>query len=598
VRSWLRTGRLMLDIGWEVGPGAFAGWVGLSLAGSLGPFLFAVGLKPLVDGVYYGRPGGAALGGALCAAAVLTLVAAPPTSRWVFPRVVERSIMAMRRRLLRLSTLAPGLALFERPDVSDRLEVLKRSFADLLQSAATVFVGPLILAQLLTTGILLGRIQPLLLLLPLLTVPSAWLNRRAEALRRTAEDRTAERRRAAEHVFLLASSAPPGAEIRTYGLREELLDRHRALGASIQRTSESALFRSVGLSSLGWLVFALGYVVAGLAALRAAAAGELTPGDVALTLTLAAALVAASAQLSDLAGLSVRAVAVADRYRALEAEVAVAGDGTQAPPVRAAIVPARLRRGFELEWVTFAYGAGDRPALDGVSLRLPAGTVVALVGENGAGKTTLVKLLARMYAPSRGRILLEGADLQELDVAEYRRRLAAGFQDFARFELRAREAVGVGDLPRLEDVEAVRRALRKTNAEFAERLAAGLETQLGRAWEGGVDLSGGEWQKLALARAMMRESPLLVVLDEPTASLDPQTEYALFEQVAADMREGAAADGRVTLLVSHRFSTVRMADLIVVLAQGRVAEQGSHEELLAAGGLYAELYGLQARAYG
>jgi ATP-binding cassette subfamily B protein len=224
--------------------------------------------------------------------------------------------------------------------------------------------------------------------------------------------------------------------------------------------------------------------------------------------------------------------------------------------------------------------------------------VVALVGENGAGKTTLVKLLGRMYAPSRGRILLEGVDLQQLDVAEYRRRLAAGFQDFARFELRAREAVGVGDLPRLQDVAAVRRALRKTNAGFAEQLAAGLETQLGRAWEGGVDLSGGEWQKLALARAMMRESPFLVVLDEPTASLDPQTEYALFEQVAADMREGAAADGRVTLLVSHRFSTVRMADLIVVLDQGRVVEQGRHEELVAAGGLYAELYGLQARAYG
>jgi ATP-binding cassette subfamily B protein len=362
VSSWLRTGRLMLGIGWEVGPGAFGGWVALSLGGSLGPFLFALGLKPLVDGVYYGRPSGAALGGALCAAAVLMLVAAPPASRWVFPRVVERSIMAMRRRLLRLSTLAPGLDLFERPEVSDRLEVLKRSFADLLQSAATVFVGPLILAQLLATAVLLGRIQPLLLLFPLLTVPAAWLNRRAEALRRTAEDQTAERRRAAEHVFLLASSAPSGAEIRTYGLPDELLDRHRALSAEIQRTSEAAQFRSVGLSTLGWLVFAVGYVVAGLVALRAAAAGQLTPGDVALTLTLAAALVAASAQLSDLAGLSVRAVAVADRYRAFEAEVAVAGDGAGATSPVA--VPARLRRGFELEGVTFAYREGGLPPPD------------------------------------------------------------------------------------------------------------------------------------------------------------------------------------------------------------------------------------------
>src|SRR5439155_22579126 len=230
-------------------------------------------------------------------------------------------------------------------------------------------------------------------------------------------------------------------------------------------------------------------------------------------------------------------------------------DGARLP------VPSRLTRGLEVDGVTFSSGDGDRPALDDVTLRLDAGRVVAVVGENGAGKTTLVKLLCRMYARTRGRVLVDGVDLDDLDPAEYRRRVTAGFQDYMRFELLAREAVGVGDAPRLAEVGAVQSALTKANGEFVERLPDGVETQLGRSWGGGVELSGGEWQKLALARTMMRDDPFLVVFDEPTASLDPQTEHALFEQVASDMRS-AAANGRITLLSSHRLSTVRMADVI------------------------------------
>jgi ATP-binding cassette, subfamily B, bacterial len=206
-----------------------------------------------------------------------------------------------------------------------------------------------------------------------------------------------------------------------------------------------------------------------------------------------------------------------------------------------------------------------------------------------------VKLLCGMYAPTEGRILLNGTDLAAIDLPAYRQRLTAGFQDYVRFELAIRESVGVGDLPRMDDVAAVRGALTKANAGFAERLPEGVETQLGLSWQGGVDLSGGEWQKLALARAMLRTDPLLMVLDEPTAALDPQTEHALFEQVAAGARE--ARSGRVTLLISHRFSTVRMADRIIVLDKGRVVEQGSHDDLVVRNGLYAELYHLQAKAY-
>ena len=235
---------------------------------------------------------------------------------------------------------------------------------------------------------------------------------------------------------------------------------------------------------------------------------------------------------------------------------------------------------------------------------LTPGSVVAIVGENGAGKTTLVKLLCRLYQPTSGRILVDGLDLARMPVDAWRSRLAGAFQDFFRFEFRARHTVGIGDLCRLDDESSVRTAVDRAGADdVITRLVSGLETQLGPTWPGGVEVSFGQWQKLALARGFMRDRPLLLVLDEPTAALDAETEHALFERFAAAARGGKSngdidgADGRITILVSHRFSTVRMADLIVVLDGARVAEVGSHEELVEKGGKYAELYGIQASAY-
>jgi ATP-binding cassette subfamily B protein len=223
--------------------------------------------------------------------------------------------------------------------------------------------------------------------------------------------------------------------------------------------------------------------------------------------------------------------------------------------------------------------------------------VVAIVGENGAGKSTLVKLLAKMYSPTRGRILVDSTDLARVVASDWRARLAGAFQDFFRFELRSRHAVGVGDLPRLDDEPAVRAAVDRAGAgDLVERLPAGLDTQLGPTWPDGVEVSFGQWQKLALARGFMRDGPLVLVLDEPTAALDADTEHALFERYAAAVRAGGNR-GRITLLVSHRFSTVRMADLIVVLDGSRVVEHGSHEALVARGGQYAQLYAIQAAAY-
>jgi ATP-binding cassette subfamily B protein len=267
--------------------------------------------------------------------------------------------------------------------------------------------------------------------------------------------------------------------------------------------------------------------------------------------------------------------------------------------------PDRLTRGIRFDHVSFAYPGTDRLVLDDVNLTLPAGSVVAVVGENGAGKTTLVKLLAKMYEPKSGAILIDDTPLARVRADAWRARLAGAFQDFFRFEFKARQTIGVGDVPRLDDAAAVMTAIGRAGADdVVVKLTMGLDTQLGPTWPGGIDMSFGQWQKLALARGFMRDEPLVLVLDEPTAALDAETEHALFERYAAAARRGAgpirsdrSANGRITVLVSHRFSTVRMADLIVVLDGARVVEVGSHEELMARRGQYSELYSIQAAAY-
>ena len=611
MKAWLRTLRLLAGISGEIGLGVVAGYVAVTVAGFVAPLVLALGLRPLVDGAESGRTGPAVAGAIMCAVALALAALAPIGYRWTTIRLRERSIMVMQRRMLALAGSAPGVEHFERPAFWDRLRVLERSTEDLAIGMTLVVLGPILAGQLALTAVLLGQLQPALVLVPVVAFPAAWLVRRAEGLRRVGELRAAEGRRTAEHLFSLASTAGPATEVRVFGLREELLSRHREASRGVHRGMEVALFGSVGLNAVGWLVFAAAYVGAVLLVLREVAAGRGTPGDVAMTLGLAGAVVLAAGRLSEFAGSALRIRTASDHYHWLEEQArGTRSVADRLPP------PNRWERGIDLERVTFGYAAdsgtesaaagsadaesdaefgADRPALSDISIRLPAGTVVAFVGENGAGKTTLVKLLCGMYAPTGGRVLLDGLDLADVDLEAYRQRITAGFQDFVRFELLTREAVGIGDLPRMDDTGAVRTALTRANAGFTDRLPEGMETQLGLGWQGGVDLSGGEWQKLALARSMLRADPLLAVLDEPTAALDPHTEHALFEQVAAEAKRAGA--GRITVLVSHRFSTVGMADLIVVLDRGRIVEHGSHDELVVRDGLYAELYHLQAHAY-
>jgi ATP-binding cassette subfamily B protein len=341
--------------------------------------------------------------------------------------------------------------------------------------------------------------------------------------------------------------------------------------------------------SLGWAIFGIAYVGA---VIFVASRPHASAGQVLLVL-------AAGSRLSAYLGATVGEIGFLrgfwlDGSRRLAWLEDYAASFTERAKLSA---PKRLTEGIQMEHVSFAYPGTQRRVLDDVNLALKAGSVVAIVGENGAGKSTLVKLLCRLYQPDAGRILVDGTDLAQISAADWRSRIAGAFQDFFRFEFRARHTVGLGDRPRLDDEPAVIAAVDRAGADdVIHKLSAGLETQLGPTWPSGVDVSFGQWQKLALARGFMRDHPLLLALDEPTAALDAETEHALFERYAAAAR-AHAEDGRITILVSHRFSTVRMADLIVVLDGAKVVEVGTHEELIAKNGQYAELYEIQASAY-
>ncbi len=557
-----------------------------------GPAL-SVGAKLLVDAALAGSPRRG-----LIAAAVLSLTAGAGLIVALYYidllfAVVEKAGAALDKRLMALMGGIAGLAHHERPEYLDRLELLREQRAELAWMTNATAGILRVAVQLTASAILLARLQPLLLLLPLVGVVSFALDKRARDLQQGALEATTEAERLRKHLFGQATSAAVGKELRVFGLADTLRERHHAAAGAVIGARDRADWRSAGLQAVDALIYGLAYAGAIGLVLARAIRGEASPGDVVLAAGLAAGL---NGIVTTAVGYGTHFLSVlraAQRYLWLEDYAR----STRISAVETVPPPARLTGGIELRDVSFHYPGAARPLLDGVSVRLPAGAVVALVGENGAGKTTLVKLLCRFYEPDGGAILVDGVDLRRMPVEEWRARVSAAFQDFSRFEFVVRETVGVGQVADIADATAVRTALARGGAAaIPATLPEGLETQLGQAWEGGVDLSGGQWQKLALSRSMMRTDPLLVIFDEPTAALDAQTEHALFERFAAAARRGESA-GAVTVLVSHRFSTVQMADLIVVLDGGRIVEQGSHAELMRRDGLYAELYRLQSRAY-
>jgi ATP-binding cassette subfamily B protein len=327
---------------------------------------------------------------------------------------------------------------------------------------------------------------------------------------------------------------------------------------------------------------ALAYVFVGVRG----AAGTIDPGGVVLVI---GAFTSVSATLGNISSTVVAVdqhTTVLDDYFSL-----LAIDPLVPVPASPSAVPDGPIEGIEFDNVTFSYPGGTEPAVEGLSLRIRSGELIALVGENGAGKSTLVKLLLRFYDVDRGAVRVGGVDLRDVDPAELRSRIGVLFQDYASYELSVRENVVMGRPGGAIDDERVTEALRDSRSEWlVKKMPNGLDSRVGRLFEGGHDLSGGEWQRLALARIMYRDADIWI-LDEPTSSLDPEAEAGIFAELKENLR------GRIGIVISHRFSTVRIADRIAVVADGRVTELGTHEELLRADGRYAQLFELQAAGY-
>ncbi|HEV2640835.1 MAG TPA: ABC transporter ATP-binding protein [Actinocrinis sp.] len=442
---------------------------------------------------------------------------------------------------------------------------------------------------------LIAAIYPPVLLVPLLALAPMLADRRAARIQAKSEESLAVDNRLLTDLFTLATIAQHARELRVYGLTGPLAARHRQLGEELRVKNLRSTLRSAAWEALGWIIFAAGFGTAVVVLTVRAVHGEVSVGEVVMAVSLIRRAQSQVAGAADTSSSFASAVRAARRLIWLEDYAASARSDRSGADLAAA--PARLAQGIRFEAVEFAYPGSARPALAGVDLFLPAGATVAVVGDNGAGKTTLVKLLTGMYRPTGGRILVDGGDLAGIDPARWRERIRATFQDFVSYQFTAGRVVGVGDLPNLDDADALALAVEDAGAaDLVGQLPKGLGTQVGRYFRGGRELSGGQWHKLALARGLMRRSPLLTVLDEPTASLDAAAESALFARYATAARE-SARDGAITVLISHRFSTVRDADLVVVVEDGRIAETGSHEDLLAADGPYAKLHAMQAAHY-
>lgn len=615
--------RFMLAHGWATDRRRLLVAIVLMTVGYLSAPLVGVGLGMFTDAAVDADTARAV---GLAGALAVLLVAELMMSHFAHLSYFELADLQQLALVDEVAGLTHGSASLAELEDPERVRLLT-SVTEGLQRVRMALEGTLQLGgmtlQVLVTTVILGVVEPWLLLLPLAALPPVWLADRAQRLLDRARDEAADDVRLSRHLVTAGTTGSSAKEIRLFGARGLVADRQRTAWDRTTASLWSAHRRSALLRAGGQVWFALAYGAAVLVVLRGAASGTAAIGQVVLVVTLAIQVSTQVAGALALFGSLQGAGRTVEQLAELRATTGTAGtrpgtagstevgtaDETRAPARRgeaagaseAAVeraIPARLAHGLRLEDVTFAYPGADRPVLDGVTLDLPAGATVALVGENGAGKTTLVKLLCGLYRPMSGRVLADGVDLAAVAPDAWQSRVATLFQDFARLELTLREDVGAGRVAALHDDRALWTAIDEARARpIVERSPDGLDQILGTAYADGTQLSGGQWQTLALARTLLREDPLLLALDEPASALDATAEHALFERFTETARRAGTTSGGVTLFVSHRFSTVRDADLIVVLDGGRVAELGAHDDLVAAGGPYAEMYALQAHAY-
>ena len=479
------------------------------------------------------------------------------------------------------------LVSFEDPVFYDKMERARRQTTARLGMLAGLAS---MAQQLLTLLSLLSAVvffYPwLLLLLVAATVPVFLGETRFAMLNYSMLYRYTPERRELDYLRYLGASNESAKEIKIFGLGKYLADRSRVLFERFYAENKHlAIHRALHGTLLNLMPTGAYYAAYALIILRALA-GVLSVGD--LTLMVGAfsrARTIMESLVSGLVGVSEQALFIKDLFDFFQTNPTILS------PLNALPAPRPIRDGFEFENVSFAYPGSEKWVLSNISFRFYPDEKIALVGENGAGKTTLVKLLARLYDPTAGRILLDGVDLREYAVDDLRHEIGIIFQDYMRYDMLASENIGVGRIEELQNESRLKVSAEKSLAAgVVGALPKAYRQMLGRRFEGGVDLSTGQWQKIALARAYMRDAQILI-LDEPTASLDARAEFEVYQRFA-DLTAG-----KMAVLISHRFSTVRMADRILVLENGRIAEQGSHGQLVALGGKYAELFELQAAGY-
>lgn len=508
----------------------------------------------------------------------------------------ERVGRAVTADIISLTMGVPGVEHLELPEFHDELRLLELYRGQLATLPDAVISNVGILVTVIATAGVLASVSPWLLALPLFGIPAAINGGWAEGRRQDVIEKVVQRRRFLNRYFDISLDPAAAKEIRVFGLADELRRRYLATHEDVNLEQARAEWHNAITGAAAWTVFAVGFALAIAFVASRVVHHQSSPAQLVITLSLGAQVTGLVAGTVNLMNWLFAAARTGSRYVWLRDytrdRLQVLAPSTESP------IPEKLRTGIVFENVNFSYPVSNKVALEGVNLAFPAGSTVALVGENGAGKTTLIKLLCRLYEPDQGTITLDGMPLTQMSLDAWRRRISASFQDFSRLELTARETIALGEPGHRWTDPALVEAMRKAQStEVLEQLASGLDTQLGTRFPGGTDLSGGQWQKLALGRTMLRDAPLLLLLDEPTSALDATTEHLLFERYIRTAKSAARERGAITILVSHRFSTVRSADIIVVIHDGQVVEVGDHRALMTVGGTYAELYELQARGY-
>ena len=590
--SALRNVPAVLKIVWDSGPAVVVFGLVARLLSSLLPVVLLWITKLIIDGIVHAvsthqpiQRGFWWLVAAEFSLAVLNSV---------FIRTIDYSDSLLADKYTRYVSIrvmdhAAGLDLiaYEDPVFYDRLErarvqatdrlVMIQAIGRLVQQAITT----------ITLSVSIMLFSPWLMLLLIAGVIPAFLGESHFALLGYAKNfRQTPIRRQLDYLRVLGGSKEAAKELKLFGLRNFLRDRFTRLSDQIYKENVGLSRRKLVAGSFLSVVGTMGYYSAYVFVIWRTVNGALTIG----TLTfLAGAIQQASSNIeqifSTLAAIGDQALFLTDLLAFFEMQPTIRSKPDALP------APRPIVRGVEFQNVSFRYPGNSRLVLDRVNFQLHPAERLALIGENGEGKTTIVKLLTRLYDPTEGQILLDGVDLREYDLEDLHREMGVFFQDFMRYEMTARENVAVGRIEEIDNLDLLQTASRKSLADgVIDRLPRGYEQMLGRRFDEGVDLSGGEWQKIALARAYLRDAQLLI-LDEPTAALDARSEFEVFH------RFSELTAGKMAIFISHRFSTVRAADRILVLANGRIAEEGTHDQLASLGGRYAEMFEMQASSY-